>query len=170
MSLYKRSANTFTFEAIYRCEISRIKPKKTNNNMSLNPYFAKCTSLEKIKNAFSEMIDLYRVHTLPDKVHWIAEIYQLLPNYMDKYVEPTDSDIDNISQICNILLRNNLVDAYEAIILNSSEKFLMDYVNVHEKPQLLFHHLKQLKLDNLCEFLWNYIYIDTINDLEFDFQ
>lgn len=167
MTSYRRSSNTFTFESMYKCEIKRTPIyKKVVKNV--NPYLQHCTSLERISFVFLEMIDLDMIHKDPKKVHWIAEVYQMLPKYIDKYMNPSDDDIDSITQICDVLLRNNLVDAYEAIILNSPDKFLTNYVNIQQNTRLLFYHLKELKLENVCNYLWNYVYVDNILDFDFN--
>lgn len=175
MASFKRSSNTFTFESVlrhkYRYEIVRKdvsrRPAIKTREKNVNPYLEHCTSLDRITFVFLQMIDLDMIHKKPKKVHWIADVYKLLPKYIDRYIEPDDSDIEYIARICDILLKNNLIDAYEALLLNSSEKFLTNYVNVQEKPQLLFYHLKQLGLTNLCSYLWNYIYVDNVLDFDF---
>ena len=97
---------------------------------------------------------------------WIAEVYCLLPKYIGKDIDNSEEEIEHITCILNVLVRNNLLEAYEAILLNASDRLIINYVNVQEKPQVLFYHLRELGLDTLCNYLWNYVYTDYVLDFD----
>ena len=165
--LLRRSSNTYTLEAIirhvYGYEVNSIKPKKNEkvNKYKHNPYLQYCTNLRNTTFVFAQMIDIDMVNNSADKIHWISEVYNLLPNYIDREIVNSDEDIEYITKICDVLLNNNMYEAYEALILNSSDSFLSSYVNIQKNPQILFYRLKHAGLQNLCNYLWNYLYVDN---------
>lgn len=162
----RRSSNTNTLASVmrhvYKYDVDYVRPKVVNSNR--NPYIQYCTNLKNITFVLAQMFDIDMTYKTEKGLGWIKEIYSLLPDYVGRDIENDEDEIELITRISDLLLRYNMYEAYEALILNSGDSFLISYINIQKNPQIIFHHLKQIGLQNVCDYLWNYLYIDNALD------
>jgi hypothetical protein len=143
--------------------IGMLRPKPAAKPV-FNPYILECDSLEKTADMFAMVknIDEFVVerakYDSKNYENWSVEIYRKLFDFVDRNMEPTFDEIDAMLLVCRVLLDHQMKYEIAEFILNCPDKFLLTYANNSERSPTVFAKLRNLGLENICNYLLPYVH------------
>ena len=69
---------------------------------------------------------------------------------------PSFDDINNLLSICRFLMENEEFEAYEVLIINCPEKFMLAYANNSERTPTVIMLLNNKRLYRLCKYILSF--------------
>lgn len=115
-----------------------------------NPYLKSCTTLQSTTDI------LYELYEKSNKTN--SEVYRKLYDFVNRDMEPSIDEIDDMLLVCRILLDNNCQDELEEFILNCPTRFIVTFVNNSETSPYDLQTIQMWGLTDLYNYLLKHVH------------
>lgn len=139
--------------------VGHLRPKQ---HKEINHWIHKCDALCSTIGTFIEAYETKQYIEERNKIDptnyqvWCDEIYKKLFDYISIDTEISFIDIDYLLILCRFLMENELFEAYEELIINCPEKFMLAYANNSEQTPIALMRLKNKKLNRICKYILSF--------------
>lgn len=139
--------------------IGHLRPKQQKE---INPWIYECDGLCITIGKFIEAYETKQYVEERNKIDstnyeiWCDEIYKKLFDYISIDSEISFIDINYLLLLCRFLIENELFEAYEQLIINCPENFMLAYANNSERTPNILMKLKNKNLNRVCKYILSF--------------
>jgi hypothetical protein len=123
-------------------------------NHHVNPYFEHCTTLHTTTYALCE---LYELDSTEEVDFWRDEVYKKLFDYVSYNMQPSFDDVNDMFDVCEVLLDKKMKHELKEFISNSPKKFLNAYAIKSLTTPYNLYKLEKLGLNGVKEYIMNHL-------------
>lgn len=118
-------------------------------------YLDMCSTLQNTANILS---DLYDMDDCKDVTSCRSDVFRKLLDFVNRNMDPTFDDIDDMLLVCRVLLKHNKKFEFQEFIMNCPKKFIITYSNNSERTPIVLYKLERMGLNNIRSYLIEHVH------------